>query len=62
MCLCKYGCVVPACPRMRVACPDGRCILRTWLCDGYADCQNGTDESNCGEIHVCWSSDEEKRW
>ena len=37
---------------MRVACPDGRCILRTWVCDGHADCSNGTDETNCGEIYI----------
>lgn len=26
------------------SCPSGGCILKRWLCDGYADCPKGEDE------------------
>ncbi|XP_072165248.1 apolipoprotein(a)-like [Diadema setosum] len=29
-------------------CPSGRCIPNIWLCDGDNDCNDFTDESNCG--------------
>lgn len=28
-------------------CPDGRCILRSWVCDGVQDCKKGEDELEC---------------
>lgn len=29
------------------ACNDGRCIPRSWRCDGDIDCKNEEDEKNC---------------
>ncbi|KAH9499994.1 hypothetical protein Btru_076122 [Bulinus truncatus] len=29
-------------------CPDGRCILQTFVCDMKTDCDDGSDETDCG--------------
>ena len=28
-------------------CADNRCVMRACLCDGVAQCRDGSDESNC---------------
>ena len=28
-------------------CGDGSCVLDTYICDGFMDCENGSDEKNC---------------
>ena len=46
-------------------CKDNTCILSAYVCDGYADCSDNTDEMNCSEVctqgnnschHACVSS------
>lgn len=39
----------PTCQTDEFACPNDRCIPNQRVCDGYADCANGEDESleNC---------------
>ena len=37
------------CPENTFSCNDlkHRCIIHNWVCDGTADCLNGSDEANC---------------
>ena len=34
----------PACQSDNFPCADGECIFKHWVCDGFSDCQDGTDE------------------
>ena len=36
------------CTEDQYECPDGDCISASWECDGYSDCSDGSDETNCG--------------
>lgn len=35
------------CAPNRFHCGSGACIINTWVCDGYADCSDGSDELGC---------------
>uniref|UniRef100_A0AAQ5YBJ5 Fibronectin type-III domain-containing protein n=1 Tax=Amphiprion ocellaris TaxID=80972 RepID=A0AAQ5YBJ5_AMPOC len=35
------------CAPNRFHCGSGACIINTWVCDGYADCTDGSDELGC---------------
>jgi len=44
------------CPVNFFACPSGRCIPMSWTCDKENDCENGADETHCGESSTKLSS------
>ncbi|XP_029570089.1 sortilin-related receptor-like [Salmo trutta] len=36
-----------SCAPNRFRCGSGACIVNSWVCDGYADCPDGSDELGC---------------
>lgn len=39
--------VVKRCGKNDFTCAPGRCIPLSWVCDGAADCEDGSDEQSC---------------
>ncbi|XP_055875628.1 atrial natriuretic peptide-converting enzyme-like isoform X3 [Biomphalaria glabrata] len=35
------------CPPGEIRCKESKCIKKSWLCDGYQDCDDNSDEANC---------------
>lgn len=35
------------CSPEQFACGSGECLHQEWLCDGWIDCADGTDEHSC---------------
>ncbi|KAL5491241.1 hypothetical protein EMCRGX_G016489 [Ephydatia muelleri] len=40
-------CSSPYCPSTKFKCSNGLCISTAYVCDGYNDCRDNSDESNC---------------
>lgn len=48
---------VSVCSDNHYQCNTGECINESWICDGQKDCPNGDDESNCGAVTKCTTSE-----
>lgn len=46
----------PTCLPNHYRCNSGACIVNSWVCDGYKDCTDGSDEDACPTSRKLFSS------
>lgn len=44
--------VLPTCSPLDFHCDNGKCIRRSWVCDGDNDCEDDSDEQDCRKSPV----------
>ena len=42
--------IFPGCDSDQFTCSNGQCITGTWVCDKDEDCDDGSDEVDCGKF------------
>lgn len=45
-----YIIITEGCSHGQLACPNGKCIMAEWWCDGRSECDDGWDEFNCSKF------------